>query len=239
MKTTTLALLVLASLAAPAAANANGFALELGLVWAGPQESAVRAIDDRADALSTIGLGGAWTVTRVGDFRVDALASWGVGSYGASLGSDISSELLEHTFELGARLRWARFFFLQPYVALRAGPTFGWYDVTGNGALESFDVTARVEPTGGFEAFFPFSGMSGRLPHPLSRTDRKSGWAGTGIGIGLDVGYRFQTAYRFEGEPPEPDDEDEAKDALPRVGPDLGRLTLSGVRMGVNVVVRF
>ena len=61
----------------------------------------------------------------------------------------------------------------------------------------------------------------------------------TGIGLALEAGYRFQSAYQFDAEPPELEDEDEAKDALPRQGPNLGRLTLSGVKMGIHVTLRF
>lgn len=239
MKTLRITLLVSALCAAPTLAEANGLALEIGLVWAAPQEPAFRAVDDRADTLSTIGVAGAWTLTRLGDFRVDALAAWGVGSYGAVLGSDIDTSLLEHGFELGGRLRWARLFFVQPYVSLRAGPVLGWFDVQGEDSLEAFDVAARIEPAAGFEAFFPWSGLSARLPHPWSRTERRSGWTGAGIGLALEAGYRFQTAYQFDAEPPEPEDEDEAADALPRQGPNLGRLTLSGVRMGIHITLRF
>lgn len=236
---TTFALLVSLLCAAPSAAHANGLSLEMGIIWVAPQEPSLRAVDDRSDAMSTIGLGGAWTLGRLGDLRLDALAAWGVGTSEASLGSDIRTDLLEHGFALGARVRWARFFFAQPFVSLRAGPALGWLDVRGAGDLESFDMALRVEPAAGIEAFFPFSGLSRRLPHPLTRVDRKSGWAGAGIGVSLDVGYRFQSAYRFDGEPPEPEDDDEAADALPRTGPTLGRLTLSGIRMGIDVNVRF
>lgn len=239
MKTLHTTLLALALCVPPAIAEANGLSLELGLVWAAPQETAFRAVDDRGDTLTTIGLGGAWTVTRLGDFRVDALASWGAGTYEAALGSEIDTSLLEHGFELGGRLRWSRFFFAQPYVSLRAGPVFGWFDVEGQDSLESFDVAARIEPAAGIEGFFPWSGLSTRLPHPWSRVRTKSGWAGAGVGLGLEAGYRFQSAYQFDAEPPEPEDEDEAKDAIPRQGPNLGRLTLSGVRMGIHVTLRF
>ena len=140
---------------------------------------------------------------------------------------------------LGGRVRWARLYFVQPFVALRAGPAFAWLDVAGEGTIESFDAALRIEPAAGFEAFFPFSGLGGRLPHALDRPDSKSGWSGAGIGIGLDVGYRFQTAYQFDAAPEESDDEDVAADAIDRDGPALGELSLSGVRMGINLTVRF
>jgi len=223
----------------PSIAHANGFALELGVVWSSPQEPAFRAIEDTADTTSSIGIGGAWTVARIGDFRADALASWAVGSTEAHLGSDVRTHLLEHAFELGGRLRWSRLYFLQPYVSVRAGPSLGWTDVEGSDTLEAFDVAARIEPAIGFEGFLPFSGLGGRMPALLSRTTQKSGWPGAGLGVGLEFGYRYQTAYRVDPEPPEPDDDKVAADQIPRSGPQLGKLTLSGLRLGVNVTMRF
>ena len=239
MKTFSLTLIACALFVLPLTASANGLALELGVVWSGPQEPAFRAIEDRADTLSSIGLGGAWTMIRIGDFRADLLASWAVGSNEAHLGSNVRTHLLEHAFELGGRLRWSRLYFLQPYLSVRAGPALGWTDVEGTDTLEAFDVALRVEPAVGFEAFLPFSGLAGRMPSPLFRTPQKSGFPGAGLGLGFDFGYRFQTAYRVDAEPPEPDDDKVAADAIPRDGPHLGRLTLSGIRLGINVTVRF
>jgi hypothetical protein len=227
-------------LTAPAVAHANGLALEIGLAWAAPQEPAYRAIEDEADTLTTVGLAGAWTLARVGDFRVDALAAWGVDGHTATIGDgEIQTDLLEHGFALGARLRWARLFFAQPYASLRAGPVFGWLDVQGEDRLEAFDVAMRVQPAAGVEAFLPWAGLDGRFPRAWSRVRTRSGWAGAGIGLGLEVGYRFQTPYDMNGTPPEPEDDDEAADAIPRAGARLGRLTLSGVHMGIHVTLRF
>lgn len=241
MKAYALGLTLLVGLCAlPEVAQANGVALELGVIWAAPREPALRAIEDRSDTISALGLGGAWTIARVGDFRADVLLSWAWGDGEARIGDgDVRMHLTEHAFELGGRVRWARLYFAQPYLSVRAGPAFGWTDVNGSDDLEAFDVAARVEAAVGFEAFLPFSALAGRVPDVWSRTDRKSGWPGAGIGLGLDVGYRFQTPYRVDAEPPEPDDDQVAADAIPRSGPSLGRLTLSGIRMGVNMTVRW
>jgi hypothetical protein len=232
--------LLLALCALPEVARANGVALEVGVVWAAPQEPALRAVEDRADTLSALGLGGAWTLSRIGDFRTDLLASWAWSDGQAHVGADdVRTHLTEHAFELGGRLRWARLYFLQPYVSVRAGPAFAWTDVRGRQHLDAFDVAARIEPAVGFEAFLPFSALAGRLPGLWSRTPAASGWPGAGLGLGLEVGYRFQTPYTVDAEPPEPQDDAVAADAIPRDGPHLGRLTLSGIRMGVDVTVRF
>jgi hypothetical protein len=241
MKTSmsTLALLVSLTTLWPLAARADGLALEIGFVWVAPEEPSFRAVDDRDEVLASVGVGGAWTVARAGDFRFDALASWGVTSQGAAIGENLETALLEHAFVVGGQLRWARFFFVQPFVSLRAGPALGWYEVQGTGRIEAFDVAWRLEPAMGVEGFLPFSALSRPLPHLTSRSETGSGWAGAGIGLGLSVGYRAQTAYTFDGEPPVPEDDDEAADALPRSGPHLGRLTLSGMRMGIDITLRF
>jgi hypothetical protein len=241
MKTSiTMGLIGAICLTVPVAAQANGLALEIGSTWAAPQEPAFRAIEQEASVISTIGLSGAWTFARAGDFRVDALAAWGVSGHSASIGDgEIATDLLEHAFGLGARLRWARLFFAQPYASLRAGPAFGWLDVRGAERLEAFDVALRVEATAGVEAFFPWSGLGGRLPRAGARVRTRSGWVGSGLGVAFEVGWRQQTAYVMDGTPPEPEDEDEAADAIPRSGTRLGRLTLSGVHLGIHATLRF
>ncbi len=235
-------LMTLLLLAFPVPALAHGVALEIGTVFAAPEESALRAVEDEAKGFFGVGLSANMTVLTAGTFRVDALVAWSVTQSEAVVARSIASSLLEHSFAGGARLRWARFWFAQPYVSVRGGPAFGWLDVDtddGAGRLEGWDYAFRVEPAAGLEAFLPFAALSGRFPHPDDSVERGAGSSRPGIGLGLEIGYRFQSPLRFTGEHPDPEDDDVAADEIPRTGPDMGDLTISGLRLGLNIFARF
>lgn len=228
-------------LAFPAPALAHGLSLEIGTVFAAPQESALRAVEDQGKGFFGVGLSGNLTVVTAGTFRVDALIGWSVTQTESFVAKSITTSFLEHSVAAGARLRWARFWFAQPYVSVRGGAAFGWLDLRpeNSGRLEAWDYAFRVEPALGFEAFLPFFALGGHFPHPDDPVERGGGSSRPGIGLGLEVGYRFQSPLRFSGEHPEPEDEDLAADELERTGPDMGDLTISGIRAGLNLFARF
>lgn len=212
----------------PAPALAHGLALEMSALYSGGGETAFRGVADAGNALGEFGVSGNVTLWKRGTLRGDALAAWSMVSSSATVYSDVETDLLEHAFSAGARLRWARFSWVQPYASLRAGAAFGFFDAAG---LEASDWAPRLEPALGTELVVPFSAMR-------SGGSNGSPSAG-GFGFGVELGYRLQGDYEFHGDRPEPEDPDVAKDAIPRDGTRLGALSMSGWRLGMNLVVRF
>ncbi len=217
----------------PTAARAHGVGLEIGSVWTHDGESAYRAVADVGDTLPELGVGAAVTLLRREPLRLDATLAWSMTESQANVADGISTSLLEHAFTAGARLRWARFSWIQPYLSVRGGPAFVWYDA---GDLESSDYALRALPAAGVDLVLPFSAIA---PPALAPGQPAPQPSSAGLGVGLEVGYRFQTTYRLDADRPLPEDEDVAADAIPREGAHLGELSMSGWRFGVNLFGRF